>query len=540
YQLKSASNRSGSSTKPGDLSTAYDATGNMTELKLHRDGQCNAGIGCNQVYRYEWDEVGRLVTAKRWDQDVTGSADPSGNADVELHYVYDAADMRVIKRAVDTTTQLERYTLYLFNTLELRGAEWNTTEQDFHLDEYTEVAYLFANGVRVARLAYEDPNDVPSINGETLHVFLELGDHLGSTSIVLDKATGELVQKSTYQAYGGSESDYRPARWKHFREDYRFTGKEEDTEVGLIYFGKRFLNPLLNRWISADPLAVHGLGSDPNLYAYVRGTPTRSVDPLGLTDKEARAAVKDAWDAASKHGLPTMVLFKANRHYKIYDAGYTGRDQTLSPRHWGKGEIYLTPRTWGGLEELRLAPKKRTPGTGTHYGGVAVGLRTLYEEAAHATLSWESGAGRVGTHPSKVFEEFYAQGVKEYTGAKLTTGATTTDPERLFDEAVGEYVGHRVATWWEAYERLKVMEDKGTLTKKGIATVEKYYNDEMKKRTFGYSTEAGVDTRTTQAMSKKTQAFVDGVMLEGRIESKFKSDKTLEGFKSSKACKDCK
>ena len=146
----------------------------------------------------------------------------------------------------------------------------------------TEVAYLFANGVRLARLAYEPPGDVPSINGENLHVFFELGDHLGSTSVVLDKATGELVERSTYQAYGGTESDYRPERWKSFREDYRFTGKEEDVEAGLIYFGKRFLNPLLNRWVSADPLAVHGLGADPNLYAYVSGRALQNVDPLGL------------------------------------------------------------------------------------------------------------------------------------------------------------------------------------------------------------------------------------------------------------------
>src|SRR5690606_10216354 len=135
--------------------------------------------------------------------------------------------------------------------------------------------------------AYEPPGDVPSINGENLHVFFELGDHLGSTSVVLDKATGELVERSTYQAYGGTESDYRPERWKSFREDYRFTGKEEDVEVGLIYFGKRFLNPLLNRWVSADPLAIHGLGADPNLYAYVSGRVLQSVDPLGLEATEA-------------------------------------------------------------------------------------------------------------------------------------------------------------------------------------------------------------------------------------------------------------
>jgi len=100
------------------------------------------------------------------------------------------------------------------------------------------------------------------------------------------KATGELVERSTYQAYGGSESDYRPERWKSFREDYRFTGKEEDVEAGLIYFGKRFLNPLLNRWVSADPLAIHGLGADPNLYAYVSGRVLKSVDPLGLCDDD--------------------------------------------------------------------------------------------------------------------------------------------------------------------------------------------------------------------------------------------------------------
>jgi RHS repeat-associated protein len=52
----------------------------------------------------------------------------------------------------------------------------------------------------------------------------------------------------------------------------RFTDKEEDVEVGLQYFGKRYLSPYLRRWISADPLAVHAPGkADLNLYAYVHG-----------------------------------------------------------------------------------------------------------------------------------------------------------------------------------------------------------------------------------------------------------------------------
>ena len=159
-----------------------------------------------------------------------------------------------------------------------------------------------ANGVRLARLAYEGTSEVPEVTPGTgagqvnasvsqVHVFFELGDHLGSTSVVLDKATSELVERSTFQSYGATESDYRPGRWNAFREDYKFTGKEEDAEVGLTYFGKRYLNAYLGRWISADPLAIHAPGeADLNVYAYVSGGILKNVDPLGLEEQTVDAA----------------------------------------------------------------------------------------------------------------------------------------------------------------------------------------------------------------------------------------------------------
>ncbi len=114
-------------------------------------------------------------------------------------------------------------------------------------------------------------------------MFITLDDHLGSSTTVIDRASGELVERSTYQVYGGSDSDFRPDKWRGFREDYRFTGKEEDTEVGLTYFGKRYYNPLLQRWVSPDPLEIHKPGeADANLYGYVRGMALKAVDPLGL------------------------------------------------------------------------------------------------------------------------------------------------------------------------------------------------------------------------------------------------------------------
>ena len=63
-----------------------------------------------------------------------------------------------------------------------------------------------------------------------------------------------------------------------------FTGKEEDVEVGLQYFGKRYLNPLLGRWVSADPLEIHAVGNSGefNVYAYVSGQVLKNTDPFGL------------------------------------------------------------------------------------------------------------------------------------------------------------------------------------------------------------------------------------------------------------------
>ena len=167
--------------------------------------------------------------------------------------------------------------VFPYPSLELRRAEYDTVEspEDFEQTAQTEVAYLFAHGVRLARLHYDD-NGAPEVGGAKLHVLFELGDHLGSSSKVLDKATSELVEASSYMGYGQADSDYRPARWKSFREDYRFTGKEEDSEVGLTYFGKRFLSSALGRWASADPLAVHGMGADLNVHGYVSGSVLRA------------------------------------------------------------------------------------------------------------------------------------------------------------------------------------------------------------------------------------------------------------------------
>ena len=164
------------------------------------------------------------------------------------------------------------------------------------------------HGSRLARVHYAEEL-IPEI-GQPLHVLLELPDYLGSSSIVIDQQTSELVERSTYLAYGGAESDYRPTRWGSFREDYKFTGKEEDVEVGIQYFGKRYYSAELNRWISADPLTVQGLGGDDNVYAYVHGQALRATDPIGL-ETTSSSSSSPSTDNASAAEAAVPFVFEA-------------------------------------------------------------------------------------------------------------------------------------------------------------------------------------------------------------------------------------
>lgn len=75
------------------------------------------------------------------------------------------------------------------------------------------------------------------------------GDHLGSSSFITDDA-GAVYQHLEYFPYGETwvESDgggHTPG--------YKFTGKELVPETGLYYYDARYYDPVLSKWISADP-----------------------------------------------------------------------------------------------------------------------------------------------------------------------------------------------------------------------------------------------------------------------------------------------
>jgi RHS repeat-associated protein len=268
------------------IQTKYDAAGQLTELLVARSSCETTVPKCSHRFRYEWDEIGQLARARRWDFPAgpVPAFDPNATPVWDLTHAYSGGE-----RVLSTSRNAQgvaRHTLDVFGTFRASRVDYVPAATDYHIKPEHEIRFLAGMG-----RAFFDHGEapMPTANGTPIHVFLGLGDHLGSTAFVIDKDSGEVVERAGYQAHGAVESDFRPERWGAVREELKFTGKEEDIEVGLVYFGARYYHPHLGRWVSPDPLTIHGLGGDVNPYAYVGGRVMTRTDPWGLESIPAGA-----------------------------------------------------------------------------------------------------------------------------------------------------------------------------------------------------------------------------------------------------------
>jgi RHS repeat-associated protein len=131
------------------------------------------------------------------------------------------------------------------------------------------IEHMYFNGKRVARREL--------LPGYSLRY--HFSDHLGSASVITN-VTETVKDESDYYPFGGERmiTNQDP-------NQYKFTGKERDTETGLDYFGARFYSSNVGRFGSTDSLLqsesrlVNPQGW--NAYAYALNNPLFFVDPRG-------------------------------------------------------------------------------------------------------------------------------------------------------------------------------------------------------------------------------------------------------------------
>jgi len=99
-------------------------------------------------------------------------------------------------------------------------------------------------------------------------------NQINSVNYVSDN-TGQVVQQIEYLPYGQIFVEQR----RGYSSQFTFSGKEEDRESGLTYFGARYYNPVSSLWLSVDPQADKFPGLSP--YNYCLGNPVVMKDEDG-------------------------------------------------------------------------------------------------------------------------------------------------------------------------------------------------------------------------------------------------------------------
>jgi RHS repeat-associated protein len=138
-------------------------------------------------------------------------------------------------------------------------AEWNVSAG-------TMTKYFYAGSSRVAMCS-----------GTCSNVSFLLGDHLGSTSLVVD---GSGTQQT------GSPQGYLPWGETRFGSEgtkYQYTGQYNETSIGLYYYGARWYDTSLGRFVSPDtiiPEESQGVQAW-DRFAYANNSPLKFIDKTG-------------------------------------------------------------------------------------------------------------------------------------------------------------------------------------------------------------------------------------------------------------------
>jgi RHS repeat-associated protein len=209
-----------------------------------------------------------------------------------VHYRYGADGQRALK----FTANSGRSTVY-FNKM------WQTS--DISAD-WLQGKHVYVGEDRIATKYNSEGND--NTQAERERTYYYHSDHLGSAQTVTNWK-GQVHERLEYTPYGELWIDWKSADAPEDSTPFRFTGKEQDPETGLYYYGARYLDPKTSRWLSGDPALGEYLPSAPlgdeakkrnqnlpgqggvfnyvnlHVYHYAGNNPVKYVDPDGRNDE---------------------------------------------------------------------------------------------------------------------------------------------------------------------------------------------------------------------------------------------------------------
>jgi RHS repeat-associated protein len=272
---------------------SYDGQGRLTQVdkdgtvmsKYVYDGNGNrlSYTGAAGTIRGMYDPQDRLTQYGSTTFTYTASGERQSQTDTATgrttSYVYDAlGNLRSVALADGTKID------YVIDGQNRRiGKKVNgTLVQGFLYDGGRVVAELDGAGHVVSRLVYTPGGTVPVYMIKDGVSYGIIADRVGSPRLIVNAATGAVVQRLDYDEFGNVLQDTNPGF-----QPFGFAGGLYDRDTGLLRFGARDYDPQTGRWTAKDPIGF--AGGDANLYAYVGNDPVNRLDPRG-TDGTAKTS----------------------------------------------------------------------------------------------------------------------------------------------------------------------------------------------------------------------------------------------------------
>ncbi len=271
-QVTVASSLSGTSSsvdiwtlmRPQTESLGYDNDGNLTT---------------DALYSYTYDAENRLIRVmRRSETDLAAAGWSLARPPTwELVFRYDYRGRRIEKtvKADNVVTYSRRYIHSGWNLIaeiEVTGTTAMVKRSyGWGLDVYGSLEQTGGAGALLFQVVHET---------NALTPYSMLSDGQGNVVGVVNSA-GTAVAIYEYDPYG----QLLRAEGTYAKENpFRYSTKFHDEHTGLVYYGYRFYNPSLGRFINRDPIGDEG---GANLYAFVTNEPIANHDRLGLETNTA-------------------------------------------------------------------------------------------------------------------------------------------------------------------------------------------------------------------------------------------------------------
>lgn len=231
----------------------------------------DAQTGGNLLQSYAYNNNGSMTTGNGRTVSYTSFNKPyqfnqNGNS---VTFQYGAERARVFKLSGTKKT--------VYIGLGATGNPLYEHEMDGSVEKH--LHFIYAGGQALAVYTVEDNAGAFASKMEYLH-----RDHLGSVEVVSDD-NGVAVAYMSFDAWG----QQRDADWSEPTGGYAgtpgnlgYTGHEGITEVGLIHMNGRVYDPVLGKFLSADPnVQFEKSVTAYNRYSYVSNNPLKYTDPSG-------------------------------------------------------------------------------------------------------------------------------------------------------------------------------------------------------------------------------------------------------------------